>query len=48
MEFLLSGLPCLAYGIAAVYLIKHREVVHTSKGDVEIYFLYPEDKGALY
>ncbi|XP_030746566.1 uncharacterized protein C15orf61 homolog isoform X2 [Sitophilus oryzae] len=42
------GLPCLAYGIAAIYLIRHKEIVYTSKGKVEIYFLYPEDKGSLY
>ncbi|KAF7277842.1 hypothetical protein GWI33_009099 [Rhynchophorus ferrugineus] len=42
------GLPCLAYGIAAIYLIKHREIVHTDKSNIEIYFLYPEDKGSLY
>ncbi|KAH1000665.1 uncharacterized protein C15orf61 [Dendroctonus ponderosae] len=42
------GLPCLAYGIAAIYLIKHQEAVATNKGIVTIYFLYPEDKGALY
>ncbi|XP_023021921.1 uncharacterized protein C15orf61 isoform X2 [Leptinotarsa decemlineata] len=42
------GLPCLAYGIAAIFLIKHSESVKTSKGVVDIYFLYPEDKGSLY
>lgn len=42
------GLPCLAYGLAAIYLIKHQEAVLTTKGIVTIYFLYPEDKGALY
>ncbi|XP_044263716.1 uncharacterized protein C15orf61 homolog [Tribolium madens] len=42
------GIPCLAYGIAAIFLIKHHESVVTSKGNVKIYFLYPEDKGAQY
>ncbi|XP_056645222.1 uncharacterized protein C15orf61 homolog isoform X2 [Diorhabda sublineata] len=42
------GLPCLAYGVAATILIKHSEIVKTSRGDVEIYFLYAEDKGSLY
>lgn len=42
------GIPCLVYGIAAIFLIKHEEVVHTDKGNVNIYFLYPEDKGSIY
>ncbi|KAL3270447.1 hypothetical protein HHI36_020998 [Cryptolaemus montrouzieri] len=42
------GIPCLVYGIAATYLISHKEVVKTCKGDVNIYFLYKEDKGSLY
>ncbi|XP_066249797.1 uncharacterized protein C15orf61 homolog [Euwallacea similis] len=42
------GLPCLTYGIAAIFLIRHKETVHTDKGDITIYFLYPEDKGSLY
>jgi len=42
------GLPCLAYGIAALFLIKHREVVPTPSGDVTIYFLYKEDHGAMF
>ncbi|XP_050312380.1 uncharacterized protein C15orf61 [Anthonomus grandis grandis] len=42
------GLPCLAYGIAAIYLIKHKETVYMRQGEVTIYFLYPEDKGSLY
>lgn len=47
-RFSVLGLPCLAYGIAAIYLIRHKETVHTDKGDIVIYFLYPEDKGSLY
>ncbi|XP_045765471.1 uncharacterized protein C15orf61 homolog isoform X2 [Maniola jurtina] len=42
------GIPCLLYGLAATRLIRHTEVVHTSKGPVTIYFLLPEDKGSLY
>lgn len=42
------GIPCLAYGIAAMFLIKHSEIVHTEHGDITIYFLYPEDKGSLH
>ncbi|VEN38510.1 unnamed protein product [Callosobruchus maculatus] len=41
------GIPCFAYGIAAIHLIRHTEIVRTSKGDVSIYFLYPEEKGSL-
>lgn len=48
IHLLFLGIPCLAYGIAAIFLIKHKEIVKTTKGDVEIYFLYPEDKGSLY
>lgn len=42
------GIPCLGYGIAALFLIKHTEIVKTPKGCVNIYFLYPEDKGSQY
>lgn len=42
------GLPCLAYGIAAEFLISHRETVETSKGTVTIHFLYKEDIGATF
>ena len=42
------GLPTLAYGISALFLIKHEENVHTSKGSVKIYFLYKENKGSIY
>ncbi|KAJ8983394.1 hypothetical protein NQ317_010487 [Molorchus minor] len=42
------GIPCLAYGLAATFLIKHVEQVETSKGNISIYFLYPEDKGSLF
>lgn len=42
------GIPCLAYGVAAQFLITHRELVVTSKGTVTIHFLYKEDIGAIY
>lgn len=42
------GIPCLAYGIAATILITHTEIVRTSKGPIEIYFLYEEEKGSHY
>ncbi|XP_071439755.1 uncharacterized protein C15orf61 homolog [Hetaerina americana] len=42
------GIPCLAYGVAAVFLIRHQEDVYTPKGIVTIYFLYEEDKGSYY
>ncbi len=42
------GIPCLAYGIAAEFLISHTEVVKTSKGNITIYFLYKEDIGAIH
>nr|XP_037877402.1 uncharacterized protein LOC100101190 isoform X10 [Bombyx mori] len=43
-----EGIPCLLYGLAATQLIRHEELVHTSKGPVPIYFLLPEDKGSLH
>ncbi|KAG8227945.1 hypothetical protein J437_LFUL018527 [Ladona fulva] len=43
-----SRIPCLAYGIAAIFLIRHEEVVHTTNGLVKIYFLYEEKKGSFY
>ncbi|XP_014215881.1 uncharacterized protein C15orf61 homolog isoform X1 [Copidosoma floridanum] len=42
------GIPTLMYGLAATLLIRHSEVVKTSKGDVTIYFLLPEDKGSQH
>lgn len=42
------GIPTLMYGLAATRLIRHREIVRTPRGDVTIYFLLPEDKGAPY
>ncbi|XP_075971514.1 uncharacterized protein C15orf61 homolog isoform X2 [Anticarsia gemmatalis] len=42
------GIPCLLYGLAATQLIRHTEIVHTSRGPVTIYFLLPEHKGSTY
>ncbi|XP_005180742.1 uncharacterized protein C15orf61 homolog [Musca domestica] len=43
------GLPMLFYGLAAIRLISHEEVVHLPTGDkVSIYFLYAEDKGSRF
>ncbi|EDV42559.1 uncharacterized protein Dana_GF16957 [Drosophila ananassae] len=43
------GLPMLFYGLAAIRLISHTEIVHVSeKVKVPIYFLYAEDKGARF
>lgn len=43
-----TGIPCLMYGLAATQLIRHKETVQTHLGPVDIFFLYPEDKGSLY
>ncbi|KAG5677810.1 hypothetical protein PVAND_007537 [Polypedilum vanderplanki] len=43
------GIPLLAYGIAAIFLIRHEEVVHISDTiKIKIYFLIPEDKGSSF
>jgi len=42
------GLPCLAYGTGAKFLISCEEKIHTPAGIVTIYFLYEEDRGAMY
>lgn len=42
------GIPTLAYGMAACFLIKHQEIVRTSHGDVTIYFLMSEGKDAMF
>jgi hypothetical protein len=38
----------LAYGFGASMLISHTEVVNTPKGNVEIYFLYEENKNSPF
>ncbi|KAK7070378.1 hypothetical protein SK128_001616 [Halocaridina rubra] len=42
------GIPCLAYGIGAFFLITCEEKIHTPVGLVTIYFLYEEDRGAMH
>jgi len=42
------GIPCLAYGIGAHFLIKHKESVCTEQGKVDIYFLYKENPDSLF
>lgn len=44
------GIPLVLYGFAAIFLIKHEEVVDVpeTKTKVKIYFLIPEDKGSEY
>ncbi|CAD6994471.1 uncharacterized protein C15orf61 homolog [Ceratitis capitata] len=43
------GLPMLFYGLAAIHLISHKELVHLPSGErIPIYFLYAEDKGAQH
>ncbi|CAD7084340.1 unnamed protein product [Hermetia illucens] len=42
------GLPLLFYGLAATWLISHKETVRLQEGDVTIYFLYAEDKGSQF
>ncbi|XP_017467626.1 PREDICTED: uncharacterized protein C15orf61 homolog isoform X2 [Rhagoletis zephyria] len=43
------GLPMLFYGLAAIHLITHEELVHLPNGSrIPIYFLYAEDKGSMH
>ncbi|XP_033095343.1 uncharacterized protein C15orf61-like [Anneissia japonica] len=42
------GIPCMAYGIVASFLITCEEEVKTSAGPVMILFLIKEDKDALF
>ncbi|XP_033214564.1 uncharacterized protein C15orf61 homolog isoform X2 [Belonocnema kinseyi] len=48
IKILNLGIPTLMYGLAATQLIRHVEVVKTSKGEVPIYFLIPEEKGSQH
>ena len=47
-SLLLSGFPCLCYGLASWALVKHHEDVVTDLGVVRIYFMMKEDKNAQY
>ncbi|KAF4524464.1 hypothetical protein B566_EDAN011887 [Ephemera danica] len=43
------SIPCLLYGISAIFLIRHTELVNINGSkSVPIFFLYKEDKGSLY
>lgn len=44
------GIPLVLYGAAAIFLIKHKEVVDVpeTSSKVTIYFLIPEDKGSRF
>lgn len=44
------GIPLVLYGCAAIFLIKHDELVDVpgKEEKVKIYFLIPEDKGSQY
>lgn len=44
------GIPLILYGFAAIFLIKHEEIVNVpeTKAKVKIYFLIPEEKGSSY
>lgn len=48
LKILNLGIPTLAYGIVAFFLIKHEETVKTVNGDVKIYFLMEEEKDAMF
>ena len=43
------GIPTLMYGLAAIFLIRHYEIVQTNQhGPVKIYFLIKENHGASF
>lgn len=50
IKILNLGIPTILYGIAAIFLIKHEEIVDVpeTKSKVKIYFLIPEEKGSEY
>ncbi|KAL8586223.1 hypothetical protein ACOMHN_021488 [Nucella lapillus] len=41
------GIPTLAYGVGSWVLVAVTEEVHTSKGNVKVFFLNQEDPGAI-
>lgn len=43
-----SGFPLLLYGLSAIFMITHKEIVRTSEGEVYVYFLLKEDKGSIH
>lgn len=48
LKILNLGIPTLAYGVAAIFLIKHHKDVHTSHGSVRIFFLNQEDSSSQF
>lgn len=50
MAWLISGIPTLMYGIAAIFLIRYTEslAIDGYEKPIPIYFLYKEDKGAQF
>ena len=43
------GIPTLMYGLVAIFLIRHYEIVNVNSYDsVKIYFLIKENYGALF
>lgn len=46
--FILSGIPCLAYGLGSWIVARVTEEVQTSAGPVIVYFAYKEVEGAQY
>ena len=42
------GIPCLAYGVGASFLIRHKEIIETEHGSVVLYFLYKENPDSMY
>lgn len=48
LKILNFGIPCLAYGISAWFLVSFEETVKTRKGDVEVFFWYEEDRNSKY
>lgn len=46
--FILSGIPCLAYGLGSWMVARVTEEVETSAGPVTVYFAYKEVEGAQF
>lgn len=47
-SLLISGIPCLAYGLGCWMVAGVTETVQTSSGPVTVYFAYKEDEGAQF
>lgn len=46
--FIVSGIPCLAYGLGSWMVARVTEEVETSAGPVTVYFAYKEVEGAQF